>query len=421
MTQFLSKNEQCILFVGLLAIFFFKLVYVFLMTDYSGYLTSDALGYWVRADERYAGREFVPNQWNIFPPFYHLFLAKFFTLLNSVSLLGKKLEAVLFLNIVLSTASSYALYMIAKQLSSESPSLRLFALYAYGFFYPITYLNAYVLSENLATPALIFSLYALMRKSTASLAVSALFLAVASATRSNIAILFIPFCVYLFFYAKPYTYNLKKIAIFAVTFVLLLSSVVAENYRISNGKLTGLSMNGGLNLAFAMCRFNTIRSDSHEGSFTFGVAAYGPHPEYGTFISSEPFSNQAYYIEQAKRCISQNPYILIEKLKELPNIFIGPFYPTYYSAKWIRTLLPAAQYGLLFMTVVASLLFWLRLDGDKKAEYLLLLSIPALSLAVLYIFNLDQRLVYPFAFSILLVFALSVQAAIGKIFKKRSS
>lgn len=403
----MGYNKEIIVVHSILSIFFLKIAYVFLMTDYPSYLTSDAAGYWVRAHDRFEGKELLTDQWNVFPPFYHIAISGVFAVLDSMSLLHKSVEAIVLIHIFLSTLSTYSLYLIVNIISPNRFYSSLTTLIIYGLFYPITYLNAFVLSENLSIPIFIFAIYFLFQRNCTSLILSAIFLAISAATRSNMIIFFFPFFLYLILRSKDYLLIIKETMSFISAFSLAIGLVIAENYRISNGKLIGLSSNGGLNLAIAFCRYRTVESKSEQGQYAFGVSAYGPHAEYRSLSSTVPFSNQSYYITMAKKCIKENPSIWIEKIKEIPNIFIGPMYPYYTSAKWIDTFLPFSKYLLLGLATFSLMFFWCKLKEKNSLEYVVILSVPLFSFFTLYIFNLDNRLIYQFSFSYIIISVVS--------------
>jgi len=93
-----NNNKLCLKVLAFILVSstLLKIVYVFMLTKYKRFIFADMCYYWTSAENRYKGDIFNPEQWNIFPPFYHIVLCELFKIINFFGLLTYKLEIVLF-------------------------------------------------------------------------------------------------------------------------------------------------------------------------------------------------------------------------------------------------------------------------------------------------------------------------------------
>ncbi|RLA59355.1 MAG: hypothetical protein DRQ78_10705, partial [Epsilonproteobacteria bacterium] len=131
--NFTSKYHISILVAIITFSFIIKLIYVFYFSEYSQYLYSDMGGYWNRALASYAGDNTSIGQWSIWPPFPHMTLAWFFKVLYVLGLENHKLEATMFMNVLLSTMTVIFVYLIARKLD-DSKNYALIVVVIYAFF-----------------------------------------------------------------------------------------------------------------------------------------------------------------------------------------------------------------------------------------------------------------------------------------------
>lgn len=411
-----EKRQKCILYTSLLSILAFKLMYIFAFTDYAHYLTSDAKGYWDRAIDRYNANLFLESQWAVFPPFYHIFLAFLFKIYSLFNIFEYRLEVTIVLNALLSTISTYAIYTIVKRVT-KNWYISFFAMLNYALIYTVTYFNAFILSENLATPLIIIAVAIFLRRDRVSLILSGVIFAFAVATRSNLIVI-VPFLLLLLIERDRLLYSLKSLAIFLTSFGVVISLVVIENNYISKGEVNSLSANGGVNLYIALCKPKSITSKKDGLIYSFGVSEYCLDENLEDVTVYEKFYNQKYFVDLAIECIEKNPNIWSEKFEDLKNIFFANMYPTYFSAKGFEFSILTSRYMLYFMSLTILALFFLPLffKSIDRATYSALLGGLILSFGTLYIFNFDHRLIYPIAFLILIIFYI-ILYSILKLFK----
>jgi hypothetical protein len=383
------------------------------MTDYGNYLVSDMGGYWFRALERFEGNDVNINQWVIWPPFYHITLTWLFKVLDLFRLLPFKLEAVLFLNIILSTWSVYLVYFISRDMVQQTLTAIIITL-IYSFYYPLVYFNAFVLSENLAIPMLIASVWAVFYRKKASVLLGATFFAIAVAVRPNFGILGLPLFTYIAISGTNRRLAIIHGLLFSGIFFSLLALVALENYRISEGRLKGLSANGGVNFYLAQTKQYSIISEFDGYKYVLIPPSTAQHPENGTFQTSVPIYNQKYFYNLGIKHIKENPQVLIENLSKFKSLFFGPLFPSMGNAFGFSRMLKLSQYLIFAMSLLLGmyLLLFNNTIYDRKKLFLIS-SIPVFLIITHYFFNVEQRYVYSFAFAIFIMFFLVAETVIS--------
>jgi hypothetical protein len=394
-----------------------KFVYIFYGTAYQDYLVTDMGGYWFRAIERFEGDEYSINQWVIWPTFYHFFLCFVFRILNLFHLYAYKLEIVLSLNIVLSSLSVFFLYLISQQIANNK-KLSLVIAGLYAFSYPFIYFNAFILSENFSIPLVIISIWFLFKNDKiADILYSGIILGLAVAARPSYGLLGIPFFAYILLaksairipltreMIKPLQKYFVRGLVFSVAFFLVLGCVIAENSRISKGKLKGLSANGGINFYLAVTQIHKITSNFDGYTYILVPPATVEYPDNGSVVTDVPLYNQDYFFKLGFDYIKSNPAVLLDKMLQLPTLFFGPLMPSMGSARWFAQLLPISRLMMFFMFLTLGLLPIIFRDKHTNVGKLIfIIAIPAFSLITYAIFSIEHRYLYSFAFAIYILF-----------------
>ena len=368
--------QNKLLFLLVVSSFLIRFIYVFYFTDYKNYLFSDMSGYWSRANQRYDGDIFGMWQWTAWATFFHFYLAFVFKVLSIFKLLNYKLETVLLLDIIYSTLSVLCLYLISGQiLKNVYFSFVLTAFYA--FCYPIVYFNAFVLSENLAIPCLMLSVYLLFthdeKKNKLMLLASGLFLGAAVACRPAMGLMLISFVSYILIVWKANNLLITKILIFLSGFFLVISLVIIENNYISKGELKSLAGNGGVNFFINNCRVAKLKSVYKGLHVHLANGDFVNDPKFKPFDTEHPIHEQNYFYKKGFLCLKHNsPKSLIENLTNLKLMFLGGLFPTMYSAKWFKLFAGISNYLILFMFLSLGLSFFIKdkyLKNDKDLVY----------------------------------------------------
>ncbi len=407
---FLSRipKENLLVFIILISSFILKLYFVFYCTDYKNYLFSDMGAYWGRAKERFNGDIFAYGQWSSWATFFHFYLTFVFKILNCLHLSDYRLEAVLFLNVVYSTASVYFFYLISKHFMKDS-TFTMFSTLLYAFTYPIIYLNAYILSENIAIPLLILAVCLVLNCSNnrIMLFLAGMVLAIGIAARPSLSLLIIPFFVYVIYTGVSSRISISKGVFLLIGFFLVIFLVIQENYLISNGKLTALAANGGLVFFIQQCKVHWV-SSTYEGYVTeIGPPAYLGNPDLARMESyvDHPIHDQDFFYKLGFDCIKRNPRIWFDNLMSLKAFFLGPLFPGAFSCKWFDPLIKLWMYIILFTT--ASMPFMCLLIRDKKIKLnkgLFIISIPIFIMFTNYIWGPEHRYSYPSIFALYIIF-----------------
>lgn len=391
----------------LLISFIARIVYVFYFTNYKDYLVTDMGGYWNRATDRYNGNIFSVSQWTAWPTFFHFYLAFVFKILNFLDLLNYKLEAVLLLNIILSVISTYFFYLISVSFF-KSPILPLLVTSLYAFCYPLIYFNVLIMSENLSIPLFIISVYLVFQHGNDKfpLFLAGVLLGIAVCTRPAIALLMVPFILYIVFEKKVALASLLKAGIFTFGFFIIIFLVILENAHISRGELKSLAGAGGVNFFISHCKIHIVKSN-YENTVTHisPVLSYF-HPEWEEYITNKPIHDQKHFYELGFNCLKAQKYdFIVERLLSFKKVFFGSFFPAFPDAKYFDIFRILSDYFIFFMFSVLGLLFFMRkslTDGWNKI--LFLASMLFCIFFIMYFFCIEQRLLFPGYFAIYLLF-----------------
>ena len=402
----LDQYAPYILGLLLLVSFVIKYIYVFDYTDYTQYLFSDMGGYWERALESLKQGDHAERQWAIWPPFSHMTLAWFFKFLSLVGLSEYRLESVLTTNILLSVLSTLWVYLIALKLY-PSKVYALLSATIYAFFFPLVYLNAFVLSEHLSVFALLASIVLILyaRDSWMEYLLAGVILAFSVGMRANFGPLGLPLFVYLLLKKTSSRWRSLFYAIsFSTGFFLFLLFIVTNNHANSNGKMSFLSAGGGISYYLAACKPYELVTDYDGYEWTISAPAESGYPEYGIANHTVPFYHQKYYYDQGKLCQNKQGITWIDRLKRYRSFFEDSMFPYRYDAALARAGIPLFSQIALGMTFLLFLVPWLFFQRHVSRNTLILLTgLIALQFALHYYYAIEQRYLYGFFFAIVLL------------------
>ena len=366
--------------------------------------------YWDRAQLRYDGNIFLTIHWTNTAPFYSYFLTYIFKIISYFNLLKYKLEIIIILDIVYSTISVYFLYLISTHLFKDF-KFSLLVTFFYAFSYPLIYICSFILSENLAIPTLIISVYLLFtyHKNKTTMFFTGCFLALAVATRPALILMGLSFFFYIAYADKPSCKSTLRGMCFILGLALVLLLVCAENNYISKGVVKSLTGHGGVSFFIEQCKPVRIES-TYKGEF-FVIE----HPSFNgfrekageikLFQTDHPFHDQEYFYKLGIECIKKNPYIWFENLKDLEVLLFGPFLPSVINAKGFVFLIKIWSYIIFFMLLSFGILY--RIKEEIKIEFkkiLFFLSLIFVIFLTSYFFAADQRYMLPGYFAIYLIF-----------------
>jgi len=418
--QFIHRHDKALLLLILITSTLLKIIYVFYFTEYTSYLQSDAGAYWERANHRFLDQPLTMTQWWVWPPFNHIMLSYFFDFVSLTGLADFRHEATLFANILFSTASAGLFYFTARNWGLGKP-VAIVLTTLLGFFFPLIYLNAFVLSE---TPALFFlslTLFCIVRKNITLrlILLGGAAIAIAAAFKPSLGISALPLGLYVLFKDANLKVNLFHAAIFSIGFVIAITPVVYENYRISDGEMKGLGAAAGINYFMKQCRVHKLEYKKPGFYYVFIPAMTVDKPYLGSFTGQQPFHKQEYYFSLGHQCVSANSNIWQENLLGMTSLFFGPFYPGYYNADGFRLLMPASRVAMATGLLLAMTGVFLSFFGNNRRQAFLLLAMILSISSVYYFLNVDHRHVYSILLPILLLAGFSIQQCCQETVKYR--
>ncbi len=199
---------------------------------------------------------------------------------------------------------------------------------------------------------------------------------------------------------------------FAFAFALALVPVLKENARISDGRLSFLSVNGGLNFFFNFSKTYELRTHVKGYHFHIVPPATVNHPENGRVHTRVPFHEQGWYYSQGWKHLRNRPAVLLDNLRGMSTVFFGPLLPSFSDAAGFKPMMAAfnvLDFGLFLAIplVLWAALFRRGLVAGMRAEILFLAGLVAISFATMYVFGAEQRYLYSFLFAIVLLAVLA--------------
>ncbi len=335
------------------AAFIFKIIYVFYFTSFQDSVRNDMAVYFVGAFRHNWGDAMSLSQFAIFPPFYIYLLGFFLQAVFYLGLYSYALHSTIIFHAALHCISSVFLYRMVLRISGG----RYAALITHFFFcfsYTALNLNALILPDNLATPLLIIVMSVLVTEDYRKPALfgAGLLLGVVVAAKPSF-ILFIPIFLW-YVYSRQSGKENGVMTVFAAGLIGVLFLAAIENYHISNGKLAGLGVNGGVNFFQGWGRVKKITSEPPDGNFWVYSPGAWDEPNWKAINTKEPFYNQGYFYRRGLAAIAEDPSVLIKKIFWFKKIFFGILGP-------FLTQLPAGFAKLMFVT--DSILYLMFIAG----------------------------------------------------------
>ena len=394
--------------------FLARVIFIFFGTDYADYLTSDMGGYWQRALERFSGNECSVNQYAIWPPFFHIVLSWLFRVLDVFGWMKYALEVSLLLGAIIGALSAWFIGVITLR-ATNSCQMALGTAAFYGLSYPLVYFSAFMLSENLAIPLAILSLFFAIKCNFRGSLISGLALSFAAGVALGFAagarppygIWAMP--IFLFMWYSECQVTRKKTSFcrataFALAFLLCISAISLENRRISSGRVTGLSANGALGLYVGIAKPYLIESFNEGFHYIIIPPQSTPYPERYRLKTFHPMYDQAYFLGLTANYIKRHPAFLLEFPSQLANLFVSPLFPGVGSFWGFAYFFPLWRYLFIMLTLLAVTYPLLRIE--KSPIGWLYYSIVLLMLGLHSIFSSEHRYAYGFYFVVVLLCAL---------------
>ncbi|HEX5056023.1 MAG TPA: hypothetical protein VFX02_05950 [Gammaproteobacteria bacterium] len=384
------------------------LIYVYCWAPYQEFLFTDMKKYWTSTLARLegGGREFLEPQFVAWPPLYHIILAELFRVFRWIGLEGLiRLETALTINMVAFAASVYALQRLAVQWF-DRPEFVLATMLLYAFGFPAWYFNAFLLSGNLGMPLMIISFALIVHKcSWWSAVVGALLFGIAVLIRPSFGPYGLAFIIYYLALYRISWKFVRRASVFSAVFFLVAALGSAEVARISQGKVVGLSGNGGLDFFIAMSHYHRVDVSYAGWHFFVIVPAVSWKPENGSFYTDVPFYNQDYYFKLGWDYIKHDPSLLIDNFSHVRDLFFADMLPTRNDAPGFKFWRPVWDWFKFMMFLTIGLYFWAgRYLGTRLPAFTMLSSVVGLTLLVSFVFTGEPRYTYSIIFAFYLLF-----------------
>lgn len=398
-------------------------VLVFGFSEYKHYLTSDMHGYWERAVQIFDGDEKSPNTWVSNAPFYPRVIARIFTWLNFFHLNNYRLEVLLSLNILSSALGTYALYRIGMHIMGSNRASLLLAG-GYAFSYPSLYFNTFLLGEPMAVPLIITAIWLVFKyQHSYKIAYAGLLLGFAVGIRPSNGPLGLPLALYIFLMGLPLRHLLRsnfrewirelfpravKAGVFSVSFFLVILGILAENYRISNGELRGITAHSGYNFFLGQTQAHAIISRWDGIGYGFVPSSVAGNPEFGTVEVGIPIYKSDQFVEEGKKMLEHHPELWIEHLGKYKFLFFDNLFPAVPSVLGFSYLFDPFRYIIFSMFVLCGLIFIpLREKDVRYADVALFSSIFVICSLSLYFFTVTHQYFFNFSYTIYVLFAMT--------------
>lgn len=402
-----------------------NLLLVFVGSDYQSYLTSDMHGYWERATQIFSGDEKTPNTWVSNAPFYSRVIADIFTWLDYVYLREYALELLLILNVLWSAMATFALYGIGCRLLNNH-TWALWLAGAFAFSYPNMYYNVFLLAEPFGIPFVITGLYLVMRwQHSWKIYAAGLIVGFGVGIRPSNGLIGLPIALYIFlhgfsFRKTPWRQWIPvlfprglKAAAFSVAFFSVIFMIVAENNRISDGKLRGITAHSGYNFFLGQSQTHMIVSSWDGLTYGFVPSSVADHPEYGTIRTNIPIYDSETYFAEGWKILEENPELWLEHFGKYKHLFFDNLFPAVPSVAGFSWLFDPFRYIYFYMLAFVGLLYiTLRERDTAPANVALFGSIFVLCTAALYFFTVTFQYFTNFLYTLYVLTFLYLFSAI---------
>lgn len=398
---------------------------VFEWSQYQHYLTSDMHGYWERAVQIFSGDEKTPNTWVSNAPFYSRVIASVFTWLEFFHIRHYGLEVMLSLNVLLSCFATLSLYLIGlRVLTSRHWALALAATYAFA--YPNLYFNVFLLGEPFAIPIIISALYLVMRwQNSYMVYMAGLVLAFGVGVRPSNGLLGLPCALYIVFFGfsfsgktlagliKELFPRALKAGVFSIAFFVVIFSIVAENNRVSDGKLRGITAHSGYNFFLGQTQVHKIVSSWDGLTYGFVPSSVAGNPEYGTIVTNIPIYDSKKFYEEGWKILKANPRLWVEHVKKYNQLFFNNLFPAVPSVKGFNWFFDPFRYITFYMLVFCGLLYITFKERDaKNAHVILFTSIFGLCAAALFFYTVTHQYFTNFSYALYILFFIYLRSAV---------
>jgi hypothetical protein len=199
---------------------------------------------------------------------------------------------------------------------------------------------------------------------------------------------------------------IRRAAVFTAVFFTVVGLASMEVSRISNGRVTGLSANGGLDFFIANSHYYRVELRYDGWHFFVIVPGLSWKPENGVFYTNVPFYKQDYYFNLGWEHIKHNPVGLLENFGHVRNLFFADMLPSRHDAPGFRFWRPVWKWMKFGMFAALGLYFWMwrSLGSARMPAFNLMITTLVVTMLVSFIFTGEPRYTYSILFMFYLLF-----------------
>ncbi|KYG62185.1 hypothetical protein AZI85_08315 [Bdellovibrio bacteriovorus] len=329
---------------------------------------------------------------------YPVWLALIYKILDTIGLLEYRLSLLYWLNQSFGLGTAYLVYRFLRHLHVASP----WQNWVLGLFLLLNpmqiYLNSLNISESLFQFLTVLALglyFEVFKVSswTRHLGIFVL-LGISFALRNII----LPFLLLFSFYALTFPIEAKRMSrkqslVGFALMVFLLAGLSLLNSRFDRQGTASLNLNRGANIAQAWCQAPTLDFKNEQNSFWFRPPSFWSLRETRSLFLENDFRDTFYYVQTAKACVQERPWVAALQSRSLLNIFDGPFYPD--PMKGRMTTLSKIFSGL-YLLIFLCTLFYISQILSNPITRLFLLFILCQCAAVFFSNPGEARFIYSF-------------------------
>ncbi|KYG68372.1 hypothetical protein AZI87_03740 [Bdellovibrio bacteriovorus] len=329
---------------------------------------------------------------------YPVWLAFIYKILDSIGLLEYRLSLLYWLNQGLGLGTAYLVYRFLGHLNVSSRwqngVLGLFLLLN-----PMQiYLNSLNISESLFQFLTVLALGLYFETFKVSLWTRHLGIFILLGLSFALRNIILPFLLLFPLYALTFSteatrMSRKQTLAGLMLMVFLLAGLSLVNSRFDRQGTASLNLNRGANIAQAWCQAPTLDFKNEQNSFWFRPPAFWSLRETRSLFLENDFRDTLYYVQTAKACVQERPWVAALQSRSLLNIFDGPFYPD--PMKGRMTALSKILGGLYLFAFLCTLFCASRILSNPITR-LFLLFILCQCAAVFFSNPGEARFIYSF-------------------------
>lgn len=371
----------------------------FFGSEFHKYLGSDMAGYWGRAERIYGGDPLSRDNWVANAPYLPRLLAEFFGWLDFFHLGQDKLQALMIAHIVLATLKLLALFDLGLLMFRQNRWVAFLFSAFYSFAYPNIYFTVFVMGEPVGVPLFIIAIWIMFRfRSPAGAFWSGIILGIGVGARPSNSLLALPFGLWnvldgtkgirpreLFQQLKAGGF--LRGGFFSLGYLMIVGSIIIENYHVSKGELRGMTAHAGYNFLLAQSSAHALTAKDQFGEYTYVPGSTAPNPENGWIHSNIPVHRSDLYFREGWKILKARPDVWWNHVKDLRFLFFENMFPDNGLIFGYQTFFDAFRWVGFYSVVFSPLaLVVARRGAARMVDVMFFGGILVLSVAALFLF-----------------------------------